>query len=155
MKILLVQSMLYAPSLGGANKASRRLLEGLAESSHVCRAIAPSTGSHGPQSREEFRETLRLSGIELASTYNGIDLFRQNGVEVHALSITSELAGYTALQASDFEPDITIVASQDPGQMLLEAALKTEIGQVVSLVQAPWDLPFGPSAIFPSRKGTE
>src|SRR3712207_7252653 len=52
LKILLVQNMIYVPTYGGASKANRLLLEGLAAKGHSCRAIVPAFGT---QVRSEER----------------------------------------------------------------------------------------------------
>ena len=58
MKLLLVQNMIYIPTLGGANKSNRLLIEGLAGRGHQCSVVATAFGSHGPSDRRELLELL-------------------------------------------------------------------------------------------------
>ncbi|HEU4508036.1 MAG TPA: amino acid adenylation domain-containing protein, partial [Pyrinomonadaceae bacterium] len=155
MKILLAQNMLYIPTMGGANKANRLLVEGLVERQHSCRVVAPAIGSHGPKTVSQFREQLAAHGIDLAPSSNGADVFRHKGVEIHAVREATQLRSHLVQQIREFKPDWTVVSSQDPGQVLLEAALRETAGRVVYMVHAPWDLPFGSSSVFTSAASTE
>src|SRR4051812_634426 len=85
MKFLLLQKMIYVPSLGGANKANRLLLEGLTGRGHECRVVVPAIGSHGPQSREQVLEGLNARGIAVLAVTPERCVFRYNQVEVHAV----------------------------------------------------------------------
>lgn len=154
MKLLLIQNMLYVPSLGGANTTTRLLAEGLAGRGHECRMVAPaSVGSYGPENRERFLEELAARDIAVARSTPAADVFRHKGVEVHAVSEFTKLREYVAAQIREFGPTWVIVPSQDPGQLLLETALREAPGRVVYLVVAAWDLPFGPGGVFDSPAG--
>lgn len=153
MKLLLIQNMLYVPSLGGANTTTRLLMEGLAGRGHECRMVAPALGSYGPQSREEFRGELAARGIRLARSTPEADVFVHRGVEVHAVADVTRLRVYAAGQAREFAPTWVITPSQDPGQLLLETAEAEAPGRVVYLVVAAWDLPFGPGSVFANAAG--
>jgi amino acid adenylation domain-containing protein len=154
VKILLVQNMLYVPTLGGANKLTRLLVEGLAQHNHLCRVVAPAVGGHGLKTRDEFLAALAERAIAHISS-NGADVFHHRDVEIHATRDAAQLRACVVEQIREFKPDWVIVASQDPGQILLSAALEEGRGRVVYLVQAPWDLSFGPHAIFTSQAATE
>ena len=147
--------MLYIPTMGGANKANRLLVEGLVERQHSCRVVAPAIGSHGPKTLSQFREQLAAHGINLSPSSNGADVFGHNGVEIHAVREATQLRSHLVQQIREFKPDWTVVSSQDPGQVLLEAALRECPGRVVYMVHAPWDLPFGSSSVFTSAASTE
>jgi hypothetical protein len=59
MKILLVQNMVYVPTLGGANKGNRVLMEGLAARGHECHVVAPALGLKASlTNRQQFHEAL-------------------------------------------------------------------------------------------------
>lgn len=147
MKLLLLQNMIYVPVIGGANKASRRLLEGLAERGHDCRLVTMATGSHGPASRQEFRAALAARGLRPAEPGTAdADVIRHAGVEVHAVSDSRRLHAEAERQIRDFQPDWVVVAAEDPGQVLLQTALAAAPSRVVYWAQTSVYLPFGPHA---------
>ena len=154
MRLLLLQNMLYVPTFGGANKANRLLLEGLVQRGHECQAIAPAIGSHGPQSLSEFAHELTTRKIQVRSQSAEACVFHYNGVEVHAVFNSDHFHRYILKQAGLFKPDEIMVSSQDPGQLLLAAALESGLAPVVYLVHCALDLPFGPHAIFKSSATT-
>ena len=155
MRLLLLQNMLYVPTFGGANKANRLLLEGLAQRGHECQAIVPVIGSHGPQSLGEFARELAARKIQVRSQSAEACVFHYKGVEVHAVFNSDRFHRYVLKQASLFNPDEIMVSSQDPGQLLLAAALESGLAPVVYLVHCALDLPFGPHAIFKSSATTQ
>lgn len=153
VKILLIQNMLYVPSIGGANTTTRLLMRGLAESGHQCQMVVSATGAHGPATREEFLEALSIRNLNLTSSSTRADVFRDGRVEIHAVHDVSQLRTYAVEWVREFDPTWTIVPSLDPGQVLLEAAVEGGKGRVVSLVLNPWELPFGPDSARASSIG--
>src|SRR3954464_3568470 len=91
MKILMLQNMLYIPSIGGANKATRALMETLAQQKQLCRVIPPAVGSYGFKSPAEFGNFLEKKRIPIASASDKSIVFTLNGVEVHAVNSSLEL----------------------------------------------------------------
>lgn len=155
MKILLVQSTIYVPTHGGENKANRRLVEGLAAQGHACRVVAPACGAQGPGARAQFLDELAVRGLSVASSSSGADVFHQNGVDVHAAADVSQLRLHAANQVREFEPTWTLVSSEDPGQVLLETALRASPSRVVYVAHTMLFFPFGPHCFMPSRAKTE
>lgn len=155
MKILLVQSTLYVPTHGGENKANRLLLEGLAERGHACRVVAPACGAQGPGTRKQFLDELTLRGLSVATHAVGADVFQQNGVEIYAVTDPSQLRVHVVDQIRDFEPTWVLVSSEDPGQVLLEAALETGPGRVVYVAHTMLFFPFGSNCFIPNQSKTE
>ena len=147
--------MLYVPTFGGANKANRLLLEGLAQRGHECQAIVPAIGSHGPQSPSDFARELAMRKIQVRSQSTEVCVFHYNGVEVHAVLNSDCFHLYALKQASLFKPDEIMVSCQDPGQLLLAAALESGLAPVVYIVHCALFLPFGPHAIFKSPATTQ
>ncbi len=154
MRLLLLQNMLYVPTLGGANKANRLLLEELVLRGHTCKVIVPAIGSHGPQSLSEFAHELAIRRIEVRSESAEACVFEYRGVEVHAVLKPEHLYGYAFNQVTLSTPDLIMVSSQDPGQLLLAAGLKAGVAPLVYLLHCPLDLPFGPHSIFKSAATT-
>ncbi len=153
MRILLLQNMIYLPSHGGANKANRLLLEGLAASGHACRAVAPLIGSHGPRTREALVQEFARRGARLQTEASGAALaFEHGGVEVRAVQDKSAFGSFAVEQIRRFQPDWILVSSEDPGQNLLSGALEEAPSRVVYVVHTPQYLPFGPASFLPNPR---
>src|SRR6185295_2358442 len=143
MKILLVQSLAYIPSFGGANKANRVLIEGLALRGHDCRVVAAATPDLQPQAQTQLRAELAARGIPVTFSSPSKLIFHNHGVEVHAATDGFHLRSELKEQMNNFEPAWTLVSCEDPAQTLLQAALEMDSSRVVSIVQTPLALPFG------------
>ncbi len=124
MRILLLQSSPYIPSLGGANKANRLLLEQLAARGHECHALG--TAGAGPPDAAAFRHA---------------------GVAVEAVLDAVCLRARAAALIRSLAPDCVLVSSEDPGQMLLETAVEAS-PRVVYLAHTTLHLPFGPDGFL-------
>jgi thioesterase domain-containing protein/glycosyltransferase involved in cell wall biosynthesis len=146
MRILLVQNLVYVPSHGGANKANRLLLAGLAARGHDCRAVALATAAQGAGTRDVFLGELASRGLEVTASAPGVDVFRADGVEVHAVSEPARLLPTIAAQAAAFVPDCVVLSHAGPAQALLEAALEAAPGRLVYLAHTTLWLPFGPGS---------
>ena len=153
MKIILAQPMGYLFSIGGAHKANRVLMEGLAERGHYCRALSPrnfmgSLSAFAEEARlEEYSEQLAERGIYLIASSKGY-AFQLNGVDVR-LPID-----YVALCAQFYEHvreiDPTwILVSEDTAHLVLAAALEASPSRVVYISHSPSSLPFGPDCFSP------
>ena len=154
MRILLAQNSLYFPAHGGGDKSNRLLIEALAARGHDCRVVAriPVFGRAG---HEMYLAELAARGIGPVSAEEGIVVFRRNGVEVHVATDHPHLRAYFSGQASAFDPDVILASTDDPAQVLLEAALRAGRARVVYLVRATLAAPFGPDCAFPSAAKTE
>src|SRR5690349_13846503 len=134
MKILLVANMHYVPAQGGAIKVYRYLLEALAARGHDCRVVVRACSpQNGPATLTEFRADLEADGISLIASSDDLTLFRSDGVEVHAVTDATHLPIHLMQQIKLFAPHWTLVGSEDPGQVLLAAALQVSPDRVVSL----------------------
>ena len=150
MKLLLVQNMVYVPSLGGANKSNRLLLEALSKRGHKCRVVAPSTGiQSGPTSHDQFLTELTDRSIRVLSSSRAMHRCEFKGVEVHAVSNARQLSDHVGTQIHEFDPTWVLVCN-DVGGTLLPAAFKASPSRVVYLVHTTSELPFGPAAAFES-----
>jgi surfactin synthase thioesterase subunit/glycosyltransferase involved in cell wall biosynthesis len=152
MRILLAQNSLYYPSHGGGDKSNRLLMEALAVRGHACRAVAriPVFGA--------AEEALYLAELEARGvtpeTSGGAVVFERAGVEVYVVT-SGKLRAYFAGQVEAFRPDVILASTDDPAQVLLEAALRAPSARTVYLARATIALPFGPDCAFPSEAHTE
>jgi surfactin synthase thioesterase subunit/glycosyltransferase involved in cell wall biosynthesis len=153
MRILLAHNSPYYPAHGGGDRSNRLLMEALASRGHHCRVIG-RTGSYGSKAQEDLVRDLSARGIRLLSSGSGVVLLRLNGVEVHTVANHPNLRGYFTEQIGDFAPDVILSSTDDPAQVLLEAALRAEASRVVYLARATLPLPFGPDCAFPSPAKT-
>jgi glycosyltransferase involved in cell wall biosynthesis len=155
VKILLVQPMYYLFSPGGAHKANRMLVEGLAGRGHSCRVITPRSSAERQGMREQFLADLGERGIELSSSTSRADVFHHRGVEVHAVAEVSQLRSYLVEQVRLFNPTWTLISEdQIYAYGLLEAALEADSSRVVYISHSPATMPFGPGSFITSRAKT-
>jgi surfactin synthase thioesterase subunit/glycosyltransferase involved in cell wall biosynthesis len=154
MRILLAQNSLYYPAHGGGDRSNRLLIEALAARGHACRVIA-RIGSFGEAAHQAYLQELAAHGVVVLAAADGAVTFRLNGVEVHIVTSHRNLRAYFTEQAAQFAPDIILASTDDPAQVLFDAALKTETARVVYLARATLALPFGPDCAFPSVPKTE
>jgi glycosyltransferase involved in cell wall biosynthesis len=154
MKILMTMNLPYTRVYGGANRSNRGLAEAFAARDHSFRVVAPAIAALSPITQQQFLAELESEGIGVAS--NGeIARFNLNGVDVRAVIDPSRLCSYLAEQMREFEPDWTLVSSEDRSQSLLEAALKVDASRVIYLAHTPQMFPFGPAALYPGKRRTE
>jgi surfactin synthase thioesterase subunit/glycosyltransferase involved in cell wall biosynthesis len=153
MRILLAQNSLYYPAHGGGDKSNRLLLEALAARGHVCRVVA-RIAVFGEAEHMQYLETLAARGVTPQSATDGVVVFQRAGVGVHVVT-NGNLRAHFAGQAEAFAPDVILVSTDDPAQLLLEVALGNATARVVYLARATLALPFGPDCAFPSEVRTE
>jgi surfactin synthase thioesterase subunit/glycosyltransferase involved in cell wall biosynthesis len=154
LRILLAQNSPYFPAHGGGDKSNRLLVEALAARGHACRVVA-RTGGFGAQEHERYLKDLAARDVTVDSADEGIVRFRLNAVEAHVITAHANLRGYFSEQLREFAPDVILTSTDDPAQLLLETALKSERVRVVYLARATMALPFGPDCAFPSEQKTE
>lgn len=128
MRVLLAHNSLYYPSHGGGDKSNRLLMEALAARGHAVRVVA-----HGAGTRR----------------------FERYGVEIFALPLESNLRTLFAAQIEEFAPEIIVTSTDDPGQLLLDVAVRAPRARVVHLVRATIAVPFGPDSSTATRAKTE
>ena len=152
MRILLAQNSLYYPAHGGGDKSNRLLLEALAARGHECRAVA-RISVFGEREQAQYLEQLGARGVRPASTASGIVVFERAGVEAHVVTSANLRVCFRA-QMEELRPDIILASTDDPAQLLLEAALHSPDARVVYLARATLAVPFGPDCAFPSEART-
>lgn len=140
-RILLAHNSLYYPSHGGGDKSNRLLMEALAAQGHQVRVVA-RVERFGEEAHTALREQLITRDVTLNEDSEAIQFVR-NGVDVRTLTRSSMLRPYFARQIADFDPDIIISSTDDPGQLLLDLALKAPRARVIYLIRATVAVPFG------------
>ncbi|HWB83275.1 MAG TPA: alpha/beta fold hydrolase [Bryobacteraceae bacterium] len=153
MRILLAQNSLYYPAHGGGDKSNRLLIEALAARGHVCRVVA-RLSAFGPGEHERYLAELAARGVQPQTADVGSVMFVRAGVEVRVATNTN-LRAYFAAEAEAFQPDVILASTDDPAQLLLEAALRVGHARVVYLARATLAVPFGPDCAFPSEAKTQ
>jgi surfactin synthase thioesterase subunit/glycosyltransferase involved in cell wall biosynthesis len=158
MRILLAHNSRYYPAHGGGDKSNRLLMEALAERGHACRVVA-RLSAFGPREHEQYLEELAARSIPVISSDPGMVEFRRRGVEVHVVTDNPHLRACFAVQIAEFAPAVILNSTDDPAQVLFEAALaaeafRAEAPHVVYLARATLALPFGPDCAFPSAAKT-
>lgn len=148
MKVLLGHNSTYYPSQGGGDKSNRLLMEALAERGHVVRVVT-RIEEFGEAGHQAFLAALAQRGVSYVD-----GRFTLQGVDVRTLTRDPNLRGYFIRQIAEFDPDVILVSTDDPGQLLLEAALNAPRARVVFLVRATIALPFGPDSSAQSAAKT-
>jgi surfactin synthase thioesterase subunit/glycosyltransferase involved in cell wall biosynthesis len=161
MRILLAQNSLYYPAHGGGDKSNRLLVEALAARGHECRVVA-RISVFGEAEHTHYLAALAARGVTPQSAGGGVVVFERAGVEVHVVTnvganvgANANLRVHFAAQAEAFAPDVILVSTDDPAQLLLACALRHTTARVVYLARATLALPFGPDCAFPSQAKTE
>ncbi len=153
MRVLLAQNSLYYPSSGGGEKSNRLLMEALAARGHACRAVA-RIPAFGAAEQQRFQAELAERGVSFHEAAPGVVAFGRGDVEAQVVA-NANLRAWFAAQAEAFQPDIILSSTDDPAQLLLEAALRAGGARVVYLARATLALPFGPDCAFPSESKAE
>ncbi|MBA3468402.1 MAG: glycosyltransferase family 4 protein, partial [Herpetosiphonaceae bacterium] len=150
MNILLASTAAYHDNFTGANKINRQIVEQLAAQGHQCAVFALKKplnalpAAHAATNAASITQELRqINGVEVLTA--DID---------HAGQL-SALRDIVETQIRRVDPDWILVSSEDWGQFLLEAAVRTAPGKVVYLAHTPIALPFGPDSIMPSPLGKQ
>jgi surfactin synthase thioesterase subunit/glycosyltransferase involved in cell wall biosynthesis len=153
MRILLAQNSLYYPAYGGGDKSNRLLMEALAARGHGCRVVA-RISVFGQKEHERYLRDLEARDVKVESSDGGAVAFQRAGVDVRVVTHANLRACFTA-EAEEFQPDVILASTDDPAQLLLEAALRQRQARVVYLARATLAVPFGPDCAFPSEAKTE
>jgi amino acid adenylation domain-containing protein len=153
MKILLIQLLDYLYSYGGAHRANRLLLEGLAARGHDCTVYAPGYESIKPRPDERaiLHRTLADKGCVVLREDQDFVVYRHRGVEAHAIVSEFTLDVYPRFHAAllrlieTARPDVILV-SEDQTGLFHAAALDAAADRVIYLAHSQATLPFGPAA---------
>lgn len=146
MRILLAHNSLYYPSFGGGDKSNRLLMEALAARGHQVRVVA-RVEKFGSLAHHDLARQLQARSVAFETAASSIR-FGLNSVDVRVLTRDPLLRAFFERQLREFDPDVIITSTDDPGQLLLQTALHAPRARVVYLVRAIIGLPFGPDSPF-------
>lgn len=150
MKILLAQNLPHLTGHGGAIRSNRILLEQLADRGHECHVVAPLTAT-----AQQLQARVRAADGEWLGEAGDTLHYRVAGVHGDAVTTGSRMVRHVQRVVAAFQPDCVLVPSDDPGGLMLGAALVAAPHRVVYLVHTLQQLPFGPGAFYPSPARTE
>ena len=154
MKVLLAHNSTYFPSIGGGDKSNRLLMEALVERGHAIRVVT-RVEKFGPEGHEQMLRELAVRNVPVDATDEACIHFRLGGVDVRVLSQKPQLRGFFQSEIDDFDPDIIITSTDDPGHLLFDLAVKAPRARVAYLVRATIAVPFGPDSSMVSAARTE
>jgi glycosyltransferase involved in cell wall biosynthesis len=147
MRLLLLQDQVYLPSLGGGNKSTRLLLEGLAGRGHTCIAVSPAlTTRAGPTTRSELLAELEARGITSEESPPDHFVYEHRGVRVDASICADEATrrAHAERRIDELDPD-WILVTDDKNRTLLRCAAASGRRRAM-IIQTTAHLPFGPAA---------
>jgi len=147
MRLLLLQDQVYLPSLGGGNKSTRLLLEGLAGRGHTCVAVSPAlTTRAGPTTRIELLAELEARGITVEEPRQDLFVYEHRGVSVEASLRTDQETrrAHAERRIEELDPD-WILVTDDKNRNLLRCGVASG-RRTAMIVQTTAHLPFGPAA---------
>lgn len=142
--------MLYVPAHGGANKANRLLMEGLAMRGHPCRVVAPAGGLQNRETPTAFLDELTSRGIAFDDSPT-VTTFECNDVHVCTVKNPSQLLRQAVREIRAFEPMVTLVSSFTQ----LGTIVEQRDTRTVYAAHSPWELPFGPGHALDHPAGVE
>ncbi len=153
MRILLASNAQYFPAHGGGERSNRMLIEALAGRGHRC-FVVTRIDRFGEEGAQRFGAELASRQVETKPAEHGVR-FRLGGVDVVAATHPPSFRAFFVAQKDTFRPDVIVASTDDPAQLLLEAALEDHHAATVFLARATVALPFGPDAAFKSTEKTE
>lgn len=154
LNLVLATNVPYTRFHGGANRSNKALAEALAARGHRISVVTPALSSPPQETLEEWRSARRAEGLELTSTPEGYS-FDLNGVSIRAIGDQGRMLPAYADTIARERPDWVLVASEDPSQALLAAALDAAPERVVYLALTPQLFPFGPESLYPGEARAE
>ncbi len=154
MRILLAHNSLYFPSHGGGDKSNRLLMEALAERGHHVRVITRVESFSDADHEKLLRQLAERGVIADTSDPSSVRMFL-HGVDVRTLTRNPQMRLFFSRHIAEFNPDVIITSTDDPGQLLFDLAIRAPHARVVYLVRATIAVPFGPDSSMTSIAKTE
>ncbi|MBI5085655.1 MAG: glycosyltransferase [Acidobacteria bacterium] len=154
MRILLAHNSTYFPSAGGGDKSNRLLMEALAARGHAVRVVT-RVEQFGAEHHQKLMGQLAERSVEALCPDEAGITYRLSGVDVRVLSLNPNLRAFFQAQIDDFDPDLIVTSTDDPGQILFDIATRAPRARTVYLVRATIAVPFGPDSSMVSSAKTE
>lgn len=154
MRLLLAHNSTYFPAMGGGDKSNRLLMEALAARGHAVRVVT-RVESFNAAAHQRLRDELASRGVRTEDAGGESLSYTLGGVSVRALTANPHLRAFFQAQISEFDPDVIITSTDDPGQILFDVAARAPRARVVYLVRATIAVPFGPDSAMVSAAKTE
>jgi surfactin synthase thioesterase subunit/glycosyltransferase involved in cell wall biosynthesis len=152
MRILLASNAQYFPAHGGGERSNRMLMEALAARGHQCQVVTRLDRFGGEASANWLAG---VAGREVTPEAIPAGFtFDLGGIRVVAASLPSSFRAFFQLHKDEFRPDVIVVSTDDPAQILLETAVEDSHATTVYLARATVAVPFGPDAAFRSEEKT-
>src|SRR5260370_12231903 len=98
MKVLLVQSSSWFPTLEYPQRSYRALMESLAENKHECKVIICAADTDRSQSYDESLSQLASLSISPNRSIDGVTVFSHNQVQVCIIKANIHLDSYLLRQ---------------------------------------------------------
>ncbi|MCW5978311.1 MAG: glycosyltransferase [Bryobacteraceae bacterium] len=159
MRILLTSSASHAPPRGGSTRSNLAWLEYLASRGHDCRIVAPAPLRDTPRRAARVASDLDEQGIRTSHLKTdaalGFDALRKGDITLYAVADPARLRAVLRRKLRIFQPDWTLVSSEDLGQVLLREAVEHGAGRAIYLAHTPQMFPFGPASLNPNPAGAE
>jgi glycosyltransferase involved in cell wall biosynthesis len=153
MRLLLAQNMYHLPSRGGASNSNRMIFERFAERGHQCHVVAPLTGQIRTVAIDNLPDYLTPLGATILEQTDRTLTYEYRGVTVHGVVQRQDLVRQVMAVSREVGVDWSLVSNDDPGMMVLSAALRSA-PRVLYLVHTLPQLPFGPRSFYPSEAST-
>jgi len=119
MRIPAGSELALLPVARRRDKSNRLLMEALAAREHICRAVARIPRSARKKKRGLWRNWTRAGSPGTKRRGSGIRARGRGGSRRHQ----RQLRAYFDGQVETFRPDVILASTDDPAQVLLEAAL--------------------------------
>src|SRR4051812_48685903 len=129
MRILLAHNSLYFPSHGGGDKSNRLLMEALSERGHDVRVIT-RVENFGEADHEKFLRELAARGVQADTSDSSAVRLSLHGVDVRTLTHNPQMRAFFSRQIAEFDPDVIITSTDDPGQLLFDLAIRAPRARV-------------------------
>jgi glycosyltransferase involved in cell wall biosynthesis len=153
LRILLAHNSPYYPAFGGGDKSNRLLMAALAARGHHV-AVLARVAEFGASAHAHLARQLSARGAEPSPSAEGLQ-FQLDGVTVGVFTQGPSFRRWTAAHIREFKPDMILASTDDPGHLMLDAAVHAERARVVYLIRALIALPFGPCSPHPSGRMTD
>jgi glycosyltransferase involved in cell wall biosynthesis len=153
LRLLLTHNSLYYPAFGGGDKSNRLLMAALAARGHHV-AVLARVEEFGSAAQRHLANKLAARGIEPCLSAEGLQ-FLLDGVIVRVFTQGRSLRRWAAAAIREFQPDVILASTDDPGHLMLDAAARADGARVVYLIRALIALPFGPCSPHPNARKTE